>query len=76
MAQFFLATFKNGVLRPHQPLSLPPSCQVRVTVEVLADDDAATQSQDAWKTVEKLWQRSAIDSGGERVTREQLHERR
>jgi predicted DNA-binding antitoxin AbrB/MazE fold protein len=75
MTQNFLATFENGVLKPHQPLSLPPSCQVRVTVEVLTDEDAAARSHEAWETVEELW-RSAIDSGGDRLTREQLHERR
>jgi predicted DNA-binding antitoxin AbrB/MazE fold protein len=73
MDQSFLATFEDGVLKPHQPLGLLPHSQVRVTVE-LVDDSARTL--DAWNDVEQLWKASKLNSAGDRLTREQLHERR
>lgn len=33
--QTILATFEDGVLKPAQPLNLPPQAQVRITMEVL-----------------------------------------
>jgi predicted DNA-binding antitoxin AbrB/MazE fold protein len=76
MAHFFTATFEDGVLKPHEPLSLLPHSQVRVAVEILEDEQTQLQRREAWDTLEQLWQHSQLDSGGERLTREQLHERR
>jgi predicted DNA-binding antitoxin AbrB/MazE fold protein len=33
--QTITATFEDGVLKPAQPLNLPPHTQVRLTIEVL-----------------------------------------
>jgi len=75
MAQSFLATFEEGVLKPHEPLTLPPQAQVRVSIEPVV---AVTGSERAlaWQRIEELWKNSPIDSGGDRLTRDQLHERR
>lgn len=74
MAQFFLATFEDGVLKPHEPLPIPPHTQVRVTVEVL--EQSTQKSREAWESIERLCRDFPIDSEGNRMTREQLHERR
>ncbi len=76
MAHFFTATFEDGVLKPHKPLSLLPHSQVRVAVEPLEDEETQLQRRVAWETIERLWRESQLDSGGERLTRDQLHERR
>lgn len=35
--QTITATFEDGVLKPSQPLDLPPQAQVRITIEILPD---------------------------------------
>jgi predicted DNA-binding antitoxin AbrB/MazE fold protein len=73
MGQLIIARFENGVLIPEQALNLSPGARVRVIVEPL---DAAAQRQKAWEELERLCEEFPIDSGGERLTRDQLHERR
>lgn len=75
MIQIVTATFEDGVLKPHEPLELPPHACVRVSIESLGESEEDLR-RSAWQTVERLWAHSAIDSGGERMTRDQLHERR
>ena len=76
MTQFFLATFEDGVLKPHEPLKLLPHSQVRVAIEPVENAAELSERQKAWVEIERLWQQSTFDSGGDRLTREQLHERR
>jgi predicted DNA-binding antitoxin AbrB/MazE fold protein len=74
MTQIVTATFDKGVLRPDVPLQLTPGDRVCLTIErldVVLQDQAA-----AWDEFEKLCEEVPIDSGGERLTRDQLHERR
>ena len=75
MVQVIAATFEDGVLKPDEPLQLPPHARVRVVIEPL-HEHTQQQRQAAWTAMEQLWRQSKIDSGGERLTREQLHERR
>ncbi len=75
MVQVTEATFENGVLVPDQPLNLSPNARVRLMVNLLDGDDDALR-QKAWQDLQRLWQTSAFDSKGDRLTREQLHERR
>lgn len=35
--QTITAIFEDGVLKPTQPLDLPPQAQVRITIEILPD---------------------------------------
>ena len=72
MVQVTSATFENGVLVPDQPLNLSPHARVRLMVNPL-DDDADREK--AWEDLQRLWQTSTFDSKGDRLTREQLHER-
>jgi predicted DNA-binding antitoxin AbrB/MazE fold protein len=74
MSQTILATFEDGVLRPEQRLDLPPHARVRLTVTLVAEETQAID--DSWKELEELWKEASVDSGSERLTRDQLHERR
>jgi predicted DNA-binding antitoxin AbrB/MazE fold protein len=76
MTQVITATFEDGVLKPNERLNLQPHSRVRVAVELLEDETEVALRQRAWETIERLWRECAIDSQGERLTREQLHERR
>lgn len=76
MIQVIAATFEDGVFKPDEQPELPPSTRVRLVVEPLHEDTEAMQREAAWETVERLWRQSSIDSQGERLSREQLHERR
>ena len=42
----------------------------------LKDDAADVVRQRAWQDLERLWQQSTFDSKRDRLTRDQLHERR
>lgn len=75
MAQVFSATFKDGVFKPDQRPALSDSTRVRLVVETLNGDEAAA-ADESWAALEHLWSTSTFDSGGDRLTRDQLHERR
>jgi predicted DNA-binding antitoxin AbrB/MazE fold protein len=75
MVQTTAATFENGVLVPDQPLNLPPHTRVSLTDSALDQDDKNAR-QKAWEDLQRLWQTSTFDSKGDRLTPEQLHERR
>ena len=76
MSQITTATYEDGVLRLTKPLDLPSHSKVRVTVELLQDESLEAKQREALRALEELWRNSRIDSHGERLTREQLHERR
>jgi predicted DNA-binding antitoxin AbrB/MazE fold protein len=74
MIQIFAATFEDGVFKPdHQP-ALSESTRVRLIVETANDSDESLR-QNAWASLETLWQNSTFDSHGDRLNRDQLHER-
>lgn len=75
MSQSILATFEDGVLKPHEPLHLLPHAKVRVTVEPLEGAESSSLREQAWESLRTLWRESPLDSGGDRLTRDQLHER-
>jgi predicted DNA-binding antitoxin AbrB/MazE fold protein len=73
MNQTITAVFENGVFTPETSLDLAAGCRVRLTIEPL--DTVSSALPDAWEELERLCEDSPIDSGGERLTRDQLHER-
>jgi hypothetical protein len=75
MVQVLAATFKDGVFKPDQCPALADSARVRLLVEPLDGDDAARQEH-SWAILQRLWGTSTFNSGGDRLNREQLHERR
>jgi predicted DNA-binding antitoxin AbrB/MazE fold protein len=76
MIQVIAATFEDGVFKPDEQPKLPPSTRVRLVVEPLHEATEAAQREAAWEAIERLWRDSTFDSQGERLSREQLHERR
>ncbi len=75
MIQIVSATFEDGVLKPDEPLQLPPHARVRLAVEPLPEEAESLQ-RTAWEEIERLWAQGTLDSQGERLSRAQLHERR
>lgn len=76
MSQTMTATYEDGVLKLSRPLPIPARSEVRVTIELIDGGQGLNQRQAALRALEDLWKANAIDSHGERLTREQLHERR
>jgi predicted DNA-binding antitoxin AbrB/MazE fold protein len=74
MGQVVSATFKDGVFKPDQRPALADSARVRLVVEPIDGDDSARREH-SWATLERLWQVSRFNSGGDRMSRDQLHER-
>jgi predicted DNA-binding antitoxin AbrB/MazE fold protein len=74
MSQVITATYTDGILKPDVPLNLSPGMRVRLIVEPLASSPELVQG--AWEELEQLCNESPVDSGGLRLTRDQLQERR
>jgi predicted DNA-binding antitoxin AbrB/MazE fold protein len=74
MSQVILATVENGVLKPDRQLGLSSGTKVRLTLELY--DDALAEAQRACDELDQLCGQFPVDSGGTRLTRDQLHERR
>jgi len=76
MIQAIEAMFEDGVFKPDEQPALRDSTRVRLFVESVADAADETCRQQAWVNLEQLWRNSTFDSHGDRLTRDQLHERR
>jgi predicted DNA-binding antitoxin AbrB/MazE fold protein len=74
MFQIVAATFKDGVFKPDQRPALSESTRVRLVVETINGDESARRDE-SWATLQRLWNTSSFNSGGNRLNREQLHER-
>ena len=75
MVQVLAATFKDGAFKPDQQPALSESTRVRLVVETINGDEPVRR-EESWAILQRLWNTSRFDSGGNRLTREQLHERR
>ena len=77
MVQVVAATFKDGVFKPDQRPALSESTRVRLVVETINGDesDQGGRRDESWATLQRLWNTSSFNSGGDRLNREQLHER-
>jgi predicted DNA-binding antitoxin AbrB/MazE fold protein len=73
MVQVVNATFENGVFKPDTKVNLPPQTRVRLSLEIV-EPDVETRRK-GLEELERIWQEVSVDSGGERLTRDQLHER-
>jgi predicted DNA-binding antitoxin AbrB/MazE fold protein len=74
MVQVLAATFKDGVFKPDQRPALSDSARVRLVVETI-DEGESSRRDDSWATLQRLWESSSFSSQGNRLTRDQLHER-
>ena len=75
MVQVLSATFKDGVFEPDEQPTLSDRARVRLIIETFDGDESARRNE-SWHTLQHLWSTSSFDSRGDRLTREQLHERR
>jgi predicted DNA-binding antitoxin AbrB/MazE fold protein len=75
MVQVLAATFKDGVFKPDQQPALSESARVRLVVETIDGHESAHRDE-SWAALHRLWESSTLNSNGDRLTREQLHERR
>jgi predicted DNA-binding antitoxin AbrB/MazE fold protein len=75
MVQVLAATFKDGVFKPDQQPALSDSARVRLVIETIDTKDSASRDE-SWAALQSLWKSSTFNSNGDRLTREQLHERR
>ena len=75
MAQVLAATFKDGVFKPDEQPALSDSARVRLLIEPINGDESR-QREESWANLQRLWNASTFNSGGDRLTRDQLHERR
>jgi predicted DNA-binding antitoxin AbrB/MazE fold protein len=74
MSQVIFATVENGVLKPDREMGLSSGTKVRLTVEPC--DNVAVQAEAACNALDELCDELPIYSQGDRLTRDQLHDRR
>jgi len=74
MVQVVAATFKDGVFKPDQRPALAESTRVRLMVEPIDGDESARRDE-SWAMLQRLWNISNFNSGGDRLNRDELHER-
>lgn len=74
MIEVFAATYQDGVFKPDQRPTLSDSARVRLVVESISNDEA-NRREESWATLQRLWSSSSLNSSGDRLTRDQLHER-
>ena len=73
MTQVIFATVENGLLKPDREIGLSAGTKVRLTVEPCDD---AVQVEAACDALDELCDEIPFDSHGDRLTRDQLHDRR
>jgi predicted DNA-binding antitoxin AbrB/MazE fold protein len=76
MVQVIAAIYEHGVFKPVQLPALSENTRVRLVVEAMNENLDEFHRQQAWVNLEQLWQTSTFNSQGDRLTRDQLHERR
>ena len=70
------AIFENGVLKPDRPLELPEGARVEFIILEPQREPTVEERQKAWEDFDKFCEENLVDSGGVRLTREQLYDRR
>jgi hypothetical protein len=74
MSQIIFATVEGDYLKPEVAIGLSPGTKVRLTVEPC--DETETERGRACDLLDELCEQFPVDSHGDRLTRDQLHERR
>lgn len=68
------AVFDHGVFRPETPVALPEG--TRVTLQVDVEDQEQRKRREALAEFVQFCRESKVNSGGLKLTRDELHERR
>lgn len=74
MVQVLAAVFQDGVFKPERRPALLDRARVRLVVETIDGEESSGQ-EESWAMLQRLWNTSSLSSGGERLNRDQLHER-
>jgi len=74
MSQVITATYENGVFKPDTKVDLAAGAKVQLVMTPCTP--TLEQRQRALAELERLRTQRPIDTRGERLTRDQLHERR
>jgi plasmid stabilization system protein ParE len=69
------ATFVNGMLKPDEALPLADQSRVRLTIEPI-EDWSPEAARAAWEALKAQIREKPLHFGGQRYTRDELHERR
>jgi hypothetical protein len=69
-----MATVVGGMLKPDQTLPLAEQSRVRLTIEPI-EDWSPTTALAAWEAIKARLQVRPLHFGGQRYTRDELHER-
>lgn len=69
------ATLINGVLKLDQQLPLPDQTRVRLTIEPI-EESSWEKALAAWEEIKARLKEHPLHFGGQRCTRDELHERR
>ncbi|HUG91221.1 MAG TPA: antitoxin family protein [Planctomycetaceae bacterium] len=73
MTQIVSAIYENGVLRPETELQLVRGARVRLVIDEC--DSCPDRIQGVWEDFERLCDEAPVDTGGHRLTRDELHGR-
>ncbi len=71
MSEVLTAIFEGGAFVPEQSTHFQPGERVRLVVESIARDQRLAVDE-----FDQLAEALSVDSGGSRMTRDELHERR
>ena len=74
MSQVVFATVEGDYLKPDVAIGLSQGTKVRLTVEPYEESDP--ERSRACDALDALCEQFPVDSHGDRLTRDQLHERR
>jgi predicted DNA-binding antitoxin AbrB/MazE fold protein len=69
------ATFVNGMLKPDQTLPLADQTRVKLTIEPI-QQSSPEAALEAWEAIKAQLRERPLHFGGQRYTRDELHERR
>jgi hypothetical protein len=68
------ATFVNGLLKPDQTLALADHARVKLTIEPI-EEWSQERAMAAWESLKAQIREKPLHFGGQRYTRDELHER-
>lgn len=69
--------YQDGVLKPEEPVDLPDGARgVAHIRQTSPDPSARADNRRALEAIKRIASSGAFNSGGLRLTREQMHERR
>ena len=69
------ATVVGGMLKPDESLQLAEQTRVKLTIEPI-EEWSQEKAQTAWEELKAMLKEHPLHLGGERYTRDELHERR